>query len=33
MDEANSGKSEARIEKPESEWRNELTPQQYRVLR
>jgi peptide-methionine (R)-S-oxide reductase len=33
MDEANTGNSEARIEKPESEWRRELTPQQYRVLR
>jgi peptide-methionine (R)-S-oxide reductase len=33
MDEANTGKSEARVEKPESEWRRELTPQQYRVLR
>jgi peptide-methionine (R)-S-oxide reductase len=33
MDEANIGKSEGPIEKPESEWRRELTPQQYRVLR
>ena len=33
MDEANTGKSEGPIEKPESEWRRELTPQQYRVLR
>ena len=33
MDEANTGKSEARIEKPDAEWRRELTPQQYRVLR
>jgi peptide-methionine (R)-S-oxide reductase len=33
MDEANIGKSDGPIEKPESEWRRELTPQQYRVLR
>jgi peptide-methionine (R)-S-oxide reductase len=33
MDEANTHKAGARVEKSDTEWRRELTPQQYRVLR
>ena len=33
MDEANTEKSGTRVEKSDAEWRRELTPQQYRVLR
>ena len=33
MDEANAEKSGAPVEKSDAEWRRELTPQQYRVLR
>jgi len=33
MDEANTEKSGGRVEKSDTEWRRELTPQQYRVLR
>ena len=33
MDEAKTEKSGTRVEKSDSEWRRELTPQQYRVLR
>jgi methionine-R-sulfoxide reductase len=33
MSEANTDKSEGKVEKSEAEWRKELTPQQYRVLR
>ena len=33
MDEANTEKTGTRVEKTDAEWRRELTPQQYRVLR
>jgi peptide-methionine (R)-S-oxide reductase len=33
MDKANNEKADVRVEKPDGEWRRELTPQQYRVLR
>ena len=33
MDEMNTEKSATRVEKSDAEWRRELTPQQYRVLR
>ena len=33
MDEAKTEKSGTRVEKSDAEWRRELTPQQYRVLR
>ena len=33
MDEANTEKPGARVEKSDADWRRELTPQQYRVLR
>jgi peptide-methionine (R)-S-oxide reductase len=33
MDETNTEKPNPRVEKSDAEWRNELTPQQYRVLR
>lgn len=33
MDDTNTEKSSARVEKSDAEWQRELTPQQYRVLR
>jgi peptide-methionine (R)-S-oxide reductase len=33
MSDADVGRTDRRIEKSEAEWRRELTPQQYRVLR
>lgn len=33
MSDANTDKAEPKVEKSEAEWRQELTPQQYRVLR
>jgi peptide-methionine (R)-S-oxide reductase len=33
MSDADVGRTDSRIEKSEAEWRRELTPQQYRVLR
>jgi len=33
MTDANTDKTEPKVDKSEAEWRKELTPEQYRVLR